>query len=317
LRIKSIFERIAHNWPVKILAIAAAILLSQFYRNSTLEERYFSVPLKLMVDENYTPSTPYPHVARVSLRGPADEIFLILEDDIEVFIDLRERQNEGLYRAPVQFRKTGTASYVEPLEIRVEPAELTVALERKLRRSLAVFPNVVGFPEKGYELGQIFLNPERLDVEGPRSRISTLNTLITEPVDITGKTEDFFGRIAVEREDDLLNFPGGDIVEFTVKINESIILRTFEDIDIISLDLNPLLEIVSQETRGTVKVQGNLALLEEPGNIRITLDAGEIQQPGTYVIPTRVDVPLGVLVLEYEPREVTLVVSKYTEEAEQ
>ena len=58
--LRNLFERAAHNWPVKVLSVALAILLFLFYRISTLEERFFSVPLELRIDDEYTPASTLP-----------------------------------------------------------------------------------------------------------------------------------------------------------------------------------------------------------------------------------------------------------------
>ena len=55
---RQLLERIAHNWPVKVLSVALAVLLFLFYRISSLEERFFSVPLDLRINENLVPAGP-------------------------------------------------------------------------------------------------------------------------------------------------------------------------------------------------------------------------------------------------------------------
>ena len=59
MRVERIFARMVHNWPVKAMSIAAAALLFLFHRISTLEERYFSVPIEILVDENLAPANPH------------------------------------------------------------------------------------------------------------------------------------------------------------------------------------------------------------------------------------------------------------------
>ena len=75
LKSKIFFQKLIHNWPIKILAVAAALVLFLLNRISNLEERFFSVPVTLLVNEQYMPAAPYPHVVRVTLRGDARQHF--------------------------------------------------------------------------------------------------------------------------------------------------------------------------------------------------------------------------------------------------
>ena len=141
-----VLDRILHNWPVKIISVAAAVLLFFFYRVSSLEERFFNVPLVVQFHENYTSAESYPETVRITIRGRDEDIKLILEDEIEAFLDYSEYKEEGRFRAPVQIKKMGFATQITPLEIRVEPGEFNLLLESLMVKSLAVIPSITGYP---------------------------------------------------------------------------------------------------------------------------------------------------------------------------
>ncbi|MBT3274859.1 MAG: hypothetical protein HN368_17020, partial [Spirochaetales bacterium] len=88
MKAKTFFERLFANWIVKILSISVAVVLFLFQRLSSMEERFFSVPLQYSVDSNYIATDVSVGNVRVILRGSGDEIFLVLEDDIEAFADI-------------------------------------------------------------------------------------------------------------------------------------------------------------------------------------------------------------------------------------
>ena len=120
-----------------------------------------------------------------------DSIFLVLEEDIKAYVDLRDHASEGIFKAPVIVQKTGTALGIDPLEIKVEPMEITVSLERKLTRNLEIIPTIEGNPAQGYEMTQTFLLPSSVTVEGPRSYVQDLTSIRTQPINISGKKSDF------------------------------------------------------------------------------------------------------------------------------
>jgi hypothetical protein len=74
LNSREFFARLLDNWPIKVLSIAAAILLFLFHRMGMLEERFFSVPLEVQVNEQLIPAETYPQTVRVTLRGRSEEI---------------------------------------------------------------------------------------------------------------------------------------------------------------------------------------------------------------------------------------------------
>lgn len=314
---RSFLDFISKNWPAKVIAVAAAVVLFLFHRISTLEERFFSLPLTVIENEEYIPAEDYPKKVNVTLRGSAEDVFHILEEDIEAEIDLSEFNKEGAYEVPVEIRKKGSALNVEPLEIRVEPMELEVVLEKKTTKTLEVIPRFEGFPAHGYELEQFFITPTFLKVEGPRSHVTNLKTIKTERIDLSGKKENFTVRVNVQQDDPLVRFPGGNVVEFHAIIQETVILKTFQPVDIVRMDLNPDFIVISGQKTGFIRVQGTQLVIEKvrPEQVRLIVDCSDITSPGVYTLPAKPDIPLGLLVLHYEPVEVTLEVR--TDESEE
>ena len=134
---KKLLSKITEKWPVKILAIAAALVISIFYRMNTLETRFFSVPLQIKANESLVLANSISNSVRISLRGEPDIIQQILEEDIEAIIDLGRYANEGIFKAPVQIRKKNSALGITPLEISVLPIEISVELELAAKRNIS------------------------------------------------------------------------------------------------------------------------------------------------------------------------------------
>jgi len=306
LKSSTFLRRLFQNWPVKVLSLAAAVLLVVFNNISRLEERFFSVPLHLQLPEDYVPAAQYPDKVRVSLRGQSDDIFRIMEDDIHAYLDLTDHPNEGMFKVPVRIEKTGAALNVEPLEIKVEPMDVAVELEKKLLKSVEVTPTLTGFPPPGYELGQYTVSPSSVEMGGPRSKVQDAQSVKTEDIDLAGRREDFSVRVRLVKPDPLISFPGGDVVEFRGIIEESVVLQTFQPVEVVVLDLDPQLTIASPLPEGSVRVQGRQLDLEKvtPDQVQIVVDASQVRRPGTYNLSARPAVPRGLLVLRYEPSQI-------------
>lgn len=303
-------ERLLANWPAKIISLAAAFILFIFYRVNTMQERFFSVPLEVSPPPGLAIAETYPQNVRVTLRGEVTGIYPILEQDIQARVDFGPFHTEGTFRLPVKVERRGSALDVEPLAVRVEPAEITFKLERQIERSLEVVPNVVGTPVHGFELVQQSVSPNVVKVRGPRSQLANLKSLATEEIDLTGRTEDFSATARISVGSPLIQLPGGRTVEFHGAIREAIGIRSFEGIDIITIDLAAGLRPDSELPRGSIKLQGSQTAVESllPDRVRLVVDCSEIELPGAYPLETRPDIPAGYIVLKYEPQRIELTV---------
>lgn len=66
--------RFSKNWLVKIVCLAFAVFLSQFYRGTLQDTRYMFVPLVLQNDGPLAPAEQYPGKIKVSVWGDANSI---------------------------------------------------------------------------------------------------------------------------------------------------------------------------------------------------------------------------------------------------
>lgn len=300
------------NWPVKILSVAAAVLLFLFNQMANLEERFLSVPLRIEMAEQFIPAETYPKTVRVTLRGQGEEINLVLEDDIEVHADFSSYTSEGTYTVPIRVIREGNLSHIDPLELHVEPKQLSLKIEKKISKSVSIEPSLAGYPAKGYELTQYFLTPSSVQIEGLESTVRNLETVETESIDLSGRREDFTLRLRLKKPNQFSAYPGGDTVEFFGIVQEKTILQTVENVDLIALDLSSDLEVSGLPQDAVIMAQGTQLLLEKLNkqDFILTIDCSEITSPGVYDLPVNPDVPRGVLVLKYNPARVRIIVSE-------
>jgi YbbR domain-containing protein len=209
-----IIAKITEKWPAKVLSVAAALLLSVFHRMSTLETRFFSTPLHIEAGEDLIPTSPYTQTIRVSMRGEANSIYPILESDIETYINTSRYLIEGSYKVPVQIRKKGTALGVEPLEISVEPLEITLYLERKLEKTVPIRPVFRGKVADGYRLAGQSMIPATAAAEGPRGVLESVSELRTEAIDLNGRQRDFSITVNIITNDPRIVLNGNRTVEY-------------------------------------------------------------------------------------------------------
>jgi len=308
LKSRRFVETFISSWPAKIISLAAAALLFLFYRVNTMDERFFSVPLQVDPPAGLAISKPYPKSARVTLRGKEEAIFSVIEEDVEVYADFGRFQSEGQFRVPIRVVRRGSSLNIEPLDIRVEPAEISVTLEQRIEKTVNLEAVIRGSPPAGYDLVQHTLVPDRVQISGPRSLVNSVETIQLEEIDLEGRIEDFTEQLMILEESSLLDYSQQRAVMFRGIVREAVIIKTFEGVDIISIDLSPDLRLAEPLPNGSVRIQGNQRSIEAlpPEKLRLVIDCGEIEKPGPETLYPQPDIPPEFMVLKFEPQQLNL-----------
>jgi YbbR domain-containing protein len=312
LNSRKLLARAAENWPAKVLSVALAIILFVFHRMSSLEDRFFSVPLKVEMDNSLVPASSYTRMIRVSLRGDATSIYPILEDDIEAYIDLKSYNTPGQYRVPVLIRKQGTALGVEPLEISVEPMEISLGLDRKISKYVPLTANFRGNVPPGYDLISHTLTPTQVVVDGPLTLLGNVSELYTDFIDLEGRSENFSATVNILNRDPLLVIRGSGTTEFHGFIQRMVPVRNFADLPITLKELDEDLEAELDVKSGTVRLDGDQSRLDlfVPPPVFLYADCSAVTGPGTYTLPLKVDLPPGINLARQDPQAVVVTVTR-------
>jgi YbbR domain-containing protein len=302
--------RSAENWPIKVLSIALALILFVFHRMSTMEDRFFSVPLDLELSQNLLPASSYTRMIRVTLRGDANSIYPILEDDIETYIDLKKFTRPGSYRAAVQVRKKGTALGVEPLQISCDPMEISLELDQRISKYVPLALSLQGNLAPGYELVSYTLSPTQVVVDGPLTLLGELSELNTDFIDLDGRSEDFSVSVGILNRDPLLTIRGNGMTEFRGYIRKPVPVRNIGGISIYPANLDPGFTAEIQPETGTVRVEGAQTLLDTftPPPSFMSLDCSGIDEEGDYTLPVTVAGTPGLEILRMEPENAVVSV---------
>ncbi|MDR2078129.1 MAG: hypothetical protein LBP74_00225 [Treponema sp.] len=308
---RELLIKAVENWPVKVLSVALAIILFVFHRMSVLEERFFSVPLRVETAGSLIPASPYPRMVRVSLRGDANSIYPILEDDIEAYLDLTRYNDPGTYRTVVQIRKTGTALGVDPLEIRVDPLEVTLDLDQRISKLVPVTPSFRGYVEAGYELVSYTLTPTQVVVDGPLNVMGALSELFTDFVDLDGRMEDFSAQVRILNRDPLLVIRGDGFTTFQGFVKELIVIRNLDEFPIGLSGLAEEFTAAAEFERGSIRFEGTQKNLDLYGSsVSLIVDCSAITEEGTYTLPVTAVLPPPLTLIRVEPGEVTIHVGR-------
>lgn len=305
----SLLKRIFYRWGEKLLAVGLALVIMVLHTIVTREERSIMVPLEIRINSSLIVAEDYKPFVKLTLSGEMEEIENYVASDFTCFVDFTEFTEEGTYKMPIQIDKNGMAQNDE-YEIKIDPGTLTLALESKMVKTLPVTPSLVGFALIGYDVEQYFVSPSSVTIVGPRSIVENLTTIRTEDIDIEGRYEDFtISSRLLKPENDpdgLTLFPGGETVQLKGVITEAIIVRTFSNIRVVTLDIPENLTLANPIPGGSIVVQGTQAELEQirQKDMALVVSAASVRAPGKYTLEVELSMPAGVTTLDYLPREV-------------
>jgi len=311
MNIRKLFAQIAENWPAKVLSLALAIVLFIFHRMSILETRFFSAPLAIEHLDSLIPSSAYPRMIRVSLRGEANSIYSILEEDIEVFADMEGFKTPGKYVVPVQWRKKGTTEGVEPLQISVDPTEITFSLDQKISKFVPVIASFRGQVDTGYNMVSYTLNPSQIIVDGPAELMRGISDVNTDLIDLDGRRSNFVTTAAIVPKSPLVFIRGSDMTELRGIINQIIPVRNIANVPIIITGLKEGFSGSLEVKTGSIHLEGaDLDAVErfEPPPDFLRVDCSGIDEVGIYFLRILTQTAAN-LHFRVEPLEVMIEIS--------
>jgi YbbR domain-containing protein len=177
---RSVKHWITYNWYLKLASLALAVMLWMVVATETSSEvgmevplEYRNIPTQLEITGDTT------NMVQVRLRGSPNVIRQISAKDVSTTVDLG-KMRPGDKIVPLSPQNVQAPFGAEV--IRVNPSSVRFNLERTLSKTVAVVPTILGQPADGFEIGAIMENPNKIEVEGPESRLNTLESISTVPI---------------------------------------------------------------------------------------------------------------------------------------
>lgn len=185
---------ILHNWFEKLFSILLAVLLWGAVASETSSEIGMEVPLEYRNIPNEMEITgDTTNIVEVRLRGSSNLIREISPGDVSTTLDLSKSET-GEQIIPLTPQNVDAPFGIEV--VRVNPSSVRLHMERTTSKLVTVIPKIVGLPGEGYEVRQVLLSPSTIEIQGPEGHVNALQSVSTEPIDISGKVAD--AQIAVD-----------------------------------------------------------------------------------------------------------------------
>jgi YbbR domain-containing protein len=182
---KLLFE----NLGLKITAVLLSILLWLFATSRGLSEIALDSPLEFRdIPPGLELINHSVKIVSLNIKGQERIIRNMRPSDIRVSIDLsKAKTGEGAYsinKNTIKLPPTVTVTNISPSYVKV-------LLEESVTKTVQVRPVIVGTPESGFYVKSISVIPENVVIEGAKSKVTTVDKIKTETLDITGFKETF------------------------------------------------------------------------------------------------------------------------------
>ncbi|MFW6252323.1 MAG: YbbR-like domain-containing protein [bacterium] len=318
MRINRFVQGFAEHWPVKILALAVAVLLFFFNQILSLDETVLQLDLEVQTADHLAVADEHAESVRVRVRGEQSIVQSLSPSDFRAVVRAGEESATGRYNLPVHVERRSSAVDYGPLDFVVEPDTIQVTLDERRSGTVRVVPDVEGFAARGYELVESFVTPAEVEIEGPRRHVEGIETVETETVDLSGRTNSFSTRLALRSPNEFIEFSGGATIEYRAVFRERIETFTMAGVSVDTVNLFPDLNLSGIDELPSLQIEGPLLELEvlTREEVDVTADLGRITEPGTYTVPLEVELPERLSLIQITPEEVTVTVTGSDPETE-
>jgi len=293
------------NAGLKLVSLLLAFFLwfsinvSERDAEGTLE-----MPLRMRQPAGYVVTKQPTKPVAVTVRGPRTILDGVDERRVGFALnlanavpgDVRVELNGDMIRPPLPRRLKIT---------RIDPQQVKVRLERIVRRTLPVRPELAGLPPLGYT-PEASVTPGEVEVSGPASKVEELKEIKTEPVELRTAPEPFSRTVLLSWAGDFVSFMPDHVVA-SVTFQPTMMSRKFEHVEVAVRNAGDGLRAKLVPPRLDLTVQGPQRVLSnyelESGTVYV--DAAGLE-PGTYRVTPKIELPQSIEVTRRDPEVQTL-----------
>ncbi|MBI5787658.1 MAG: hypothetical protein HZA78_02220 [Candidatus Schekmanbacteria bacterium] len=301
---KKIPSRIIDNIGLKLISLAAAIIIWFFVVIANKPELSFLVPIKfnnvpkdteLVMDEEA-------YEVEVRVKGNQSILSNISSRQIVVSQDLTgAKPGEGLYNINSDHVKLPHGLQVS----KVTPNQVKIRLEQLMERLVPVDPVILGVPADGYELKGVVTFPDKVRITGAQSRVEDLKSVRTVSLNITGAGSSISKKLELLPLSGKLRFAATSVIDVRAIIGEKAEERRF----MVPVKASPARwKALIEPGEIKVTVSGPISKIRalRAEAIKAVIDLSELK-PEEVMLEVKVQLPEDLILIRKEPAAVKVI----------
>jgi len=180
---------IVRNWKLKLLALLLSLVLWVVLipEEKTFAEKNFTIGVELTnVPQDVEVVERPESTINLKIRARKRVLGELTPDRFSAQLDMSKA---SVYQQeyPLDASMIKTPPGVEIVSF--SPVYVHAKLEKTRKIEMEVVPTVIGRPPEGYRIVKVDVNPSKVMVSGPESKVRPRDKVITSPMDVTTLTE--------------------------------------------------------------------------------------------------------------------------------
>lgn len=300
MNIRKLIDSITENWAAKVVCLILAFLFYVFNKTSTLQEKTFTIPLKVEAEGIMMPAVDLPKYIKVVVTTTKDNMAQVKESDFSAKVNLNNFVEAGEYLVPVVVSVRDDLEHLDTFECRSRTEYVNVLLDEKILKYIPVEVAASGNPAYGYCISEFDVSPATVKVVGPSRIVEKTKKIYTRKVIVDGAATSFSQDVKLDNLNSKLNVMPESDFKVTVMISPSEESRTYEKIIPVVRSLNAELEISGSIPYVDLQASGTTLLLDtfNPSEGNVYIDFAGITEAGEYEIPVNITLPSGIVLTE-------------------
>ncbi len=299
-------DLLSANMPLKIVAFTLTLSLFIWVRDDRQASVVAVAPVRVMIPQGMVLTGDVVDRVRITVQGRWSDIEGFDPTSIRP-IQLLPRETTDLQLLPISDDMIDLPAGLRSSTI--QPDVLRVTLQPEKRKLITIQPRIVGEPPPGFELGEAQVKPQSIEFRGPASSIDTLQTVGTEPIDVTSVTQTIEREVTLITEDALVTYDLNTPIRVRVPIKTLEVPRVIQGIPVVALNAAPDTELrpttISATVHGPKSVVDNL----NPDQLQVTIDLGDETKRGTFTRQPKIgNLPANVRLADYHPKDILVTI---------
>lgn len=222
------FAAFTKNWLLKLLSLIIGASLWYFVVGEDRVDLIVTMPLELRnLPTDLVIANQYKKDIDVALSGPRRLIQDMRQQNISLPIDLSTAQPGAM----VIQNKADAIPLPQGISVqRVQPATLTLLVDRLVQKDFPISPVTKGKPAAGYSLESLSLKPPRITVTGPQTVLEKEQHLKTSAIDLEGLMTSTTVQAHLDLNEAMIKLIGETVIEARVALKETMVRKTIRGV---------------------------------------------------------------------------------------
>lgn len=282
------------NLGLKLVSLFLAIILWFYGVGEEHIEVTRKVPLKIdPPGPEMTVLSLTPWEVEVTLVGPRNLASALSSKEMGAYYKLTDAKEAGEYQVRIKSQHIDLPVASTRVQ-RIHPDVVRVVLDTVVTERIQVTPDIIGEPAIGYAVHRdgVQIEPREVSIKGPSTMLKQMSTVLTEPIDVVGRSRAFRkkARLALEP---VLSPVDHEWIDIFVPFKEELKTEHFKKVPLrILTDPKAAYHWRIEPQKVDLSLSGPREVLEtfHKDHLLAYVDASDFQE-GKYTVPVQLELP--------------------------